>query len=98
MELNNDFPLAIELAATVVPLSTTEPVGGGARVRMKLANADASSSTAESGVAAGLDVSSGYPPRLRFRQFDGSPVRSASSPGSGRSCVNSRLEIPISTL
>ena len=65
---------------------------------MKLANAETSSRTAACGVSVGLDVSSGYPVPVRFRQFDGSPVRPLpplpSSPGSGRSCVNSSLRDP----
>src|SRR5580704_16977515 len=97
-ELNKAWPAAIDWEETCCPLSTTPPGGGGARVRMKLANAETSSRTAAFGDAAGFDVSSGYPLPARLRQFAGSPVCCWSSPGSGRSCVNSRLEIPISTL
>ena len=42
-ELNSEAPLEIELAATVDPFNTTDPAGGGARPRMKLANAEVSS-------------------------------------------------------
>ena len=59
VETNKDAPVEIVLLETVCPFSTTLPVGGGARNRMKFANADTSSSTAEFGVAAGFDVSSG---------------------------------------
>src|SRR5579864_9434589 len=69
IELNSADPLEIELCGTVLPFSTTEPVGGGARKRMKLAKAETSSRTAAFDVWVGLDVSSGYPPPLRFRQF-----------------------------
>jgi len=40
----------------------------------------------------------GVADRARFRQLPGSPLPKWSSPGSGRSCVNSSLEMPISTL
>src|SRR5580700_9960620 len=59
IELNKEAPAEIVLELTVDPFSTTEPVGGGASARMKLAKAETSSRTAEFGVAAGLDVSSG---------------------------------------
>ena len=58
IELKSAAPLEIELAETVFPLRTTEPVGGGARVRMKLANAETSSRTAAP-EEAGLLESSG---------------------------------------
>ena len=59
MELNSEEPLEIELELTVVPFKTTEPVGGGARVRMKLANAEASSRPPAAVAWPGLFVSSG---------------------------------------
>ena len=58
MELNKELPAEIVLAETVCPLSTTPPVGGGARNRMKFANAETSSRIAGP-VDPGLDVSSG---------------------------------------
>jgi hypothetical protein len=59
IELNKALPLEIKCAETGCPLSTTPPVGGGARNRMKLANAETSSGTAAFGVDFGLEVSSG---------------------------------------
>jgi hypothetical protein len=59
IELNKDAPAEIWLELTVDPFSTTDPVGGGARARMKFEKAETSSSTAEFGVAAGLELSSG---------------------------------------
>ena len=101
IELNSALPLEMELAETVDPFKTTDPVGGGASPRMKLANAAASSSMLGP-VAPGLFVSSGYPLPLRFRHDEGSPVRPLlplpSSPGNGRSCGNNVFEMPISTL
>src|ERR1700728_2698474 len=72
--LNKDLPAAIDAALPRDPFSTTPPVGGGDKNRMKLANAETSSRTAAFGVVVGLDLSSGYPCPPRFRQFAGSPV------------------------
>src|ERR1700722_12048678 len=72
--LNKELPAEIAAALTLDPFSKTPPVGGGARKRMKLANAETSSRTAAFGVDVGLEVSSGYPFPPRFRQVVGSPV------------------------
>src|SRR5215475_13304387 len=95
--LNNWPPLVIDCAETRCPLSTTAPGFGGARRRMKLANAETSSITAGAGVWCGFDASSGYPLPPRPKQLAGRP-KTCSSSGVGRSCVNSRLLMPISTL
>ena len=44
--LNKELPAAIVCEGTCCPFNTTPPAGGGARVRMKLANAETSSRTA----------------------------------------------------
>ena len=69
IELNKALPLEIDSGETGCPLSMTPPVGGGARNRMKFANAETSSSTAAFGDEVGFDVSSGYPFPERFRQL-----------------------------
>src|ERR1700694_976253 len=71
--LNSERPLAMEAALTATPFRTTPPVGGGARRRMKLATAQASSNTAAFDGWPGLEGSSGHPLPLRFRQLAGSP-------------------------
>src|SRR5580698_1352580 len=96
-DLNSAPPVAIDCEDTCCPFNTTPPGGGGARFRMKLAKAETSSRIAGP-VDPGLLVSYGYPAPARFKQFDGNPVCCWSSPGNGRSCMNNRLEIPISTL
>jgi hypothetical protein len=58
IELNRALPAEIVDALTLDPFSTTPPVGGGARKRMKLANAETSSRIAVP-VDPGFDVSSG---------------------------------------
>ena len=45
-DLNREPPAEIADAETCCPFSTTPPAGGGARNRMKLANAETSSKTA----------------------------------------------------
>src|SRR6266481_6675116 len=94
MALNRARPLLME----VEPPGVVAEAGGGASMRMKLANAVTSYSTAALVVSSGFVESSGYPFPDRFRQFAGNPLPNASSPGSGRSWGNSRLEMPISTL
>jgi hypothetical protein len=44
--LNKELPAAIVCEGTCCPFNTTPPAGGGARVRMKSANAETSSRTA----------------------------------------------------
>src|SRR5262249_43195879 len=72
--LNRLAPAAMFAADTAVPLRITPPVGGGARNRIKLENAEASSRTSAFEVAVGWEVSSGYPPLERFKQLAGRPV------------------------
>src|SRR5690348_5884065 len=57
--LNSAVPLAIDVDETCCPFSTTPPVGAGANRRMKLENADVSSSPAAAVPAPGLLASSG---------------------------------------
>jgi hypothetical protein len=58
VETNKEPPVEIVLEGTCFPFSTTPPVGGGARDRIKLAKAETSSRIAAP-VDPGLDLSSG---------------------------------------
>src|SRR5436305_1246135 len=89
MELNRLRPFAIDVA----PPGTVVDGVGGARRRMNIANCTVSLNVATD-VVLKFVWSSGV---ALTRHAAGRPL-TWSSPGSGRSCVNSSLLTPISTL
>src|ERR1700760_1917199 len=102
IDLNSAAPCVIDVA----PPGTVVEGTGGARRRMNCANAStslridafAANVLVAVELAEKLVLSSGYPAPARLRQLAGNPVPWTSSPGRGRSCMNSSLLMPISTL